>query len=123
MPTLFRCNRDVEVDVNAYYNPSLAPNAAAVKTVVSNNITAYAFLLHIIANLTGYIPRKLVHIIGDAHIYSQHISAVNKQLMRTPNRFPKLKINKLTDIDDIDENSFKIMNYDHYNTIPASMIA
>ena len=32
----------VEVDVNAYYNPSLAPNAAAVKTVVSNNITAYA---------------------------------------------------------------------------------
>ena len=32
----------VEVDVNAYYNPSLAPNSAAVKTVVSNNITAYA---------------------------------------------------------------------------------
>ena len=32
----------VEVDVNAYYNPSLAPNAASVKTVVSNNITAYA---------------------------------------------------------------------------------
>ena len=87
------------------------------------NITSYAFLLHIIANLTGYIPRKLVHIIGDAHIYSQHISAVNKQLMRTPNPFPKLKINKLSDIDDIDEDSFKIINYDHYNTIPASMIA
>ena len=32
----------VEVDVNAYYNPSLASNSAAVKTVVTNNITAYA---------------------------------------------------------------------------------
>jgi len=87
------------------------------------NITSYAFLLHIIANLTGYIPRKLVHIIGDAHIYSEHLSAVNKQLMRTPNPFPKLKINKLSDIDDIHEDSFKIINYDHYNTIPAPMIA
>ncbi len=32
----------VEVDVNAYYNPSLAPDADAIKTVVSNNITAYS---------------------------------------------------------------------------------
>ena len=32
----------VEVDVNAYYNPNLASNAAAVKTVVSNNINSYA---------------------------------------------------------------------------------
>ena len=32
----------VEVDVNAYYNPSLAPDANSVKTVVTNNITSYA---------------------------------------------------------------------------------
>jgi hypothetical protein len=32
----------IEVDVNAYYNPSLAPNAAAVKTVVVDNINKYA---------------------------------------------------------------------------------
>jgi len=32
----------VEVDVNAYYNPNLAPDANAVKTVVTNNITKYA---------------------------------------------------------------------------------
>ena len=32
----------VEVDVNAYYNPNLASDAAAVKTVVSNNINSYA---------------------------------------------------------------------------------
>ena len=32
----------VEVDVNAYYNPNLASNAAAVKTVLTNNINSYA---------------------------------------------------------------------------------
>ena len=32
----------VEVDVNAYYNPNLASDSAAVKTVVLNNITKYA---------------------------------------------------------------------------------
>ena len=32
----------VEVDVNAYYNPSLAPDANSVKTVVTNNISAYS---------------------------------------------------------------------------------
>jgi len=32
----------VEVDVNAYYNPNLASDSAAVKTVVSNNINSYA---------------------------------------------------------------------------------
>ena len=32
----------VEVDVNAYYNPSLAASSNSVKTVITNNITAYA---------------------------------------------------------------------------------
>ena len=32
----------VEAHINAYYNPSLAPNAESVKSVVSNNITTYA---------------------------------------------------------------------------------
>jgi len=32
----------VEVDVNAYYNPNLAPDANAVRTVVTNNINQYA---------------------------------------------------------------------------------
>ena len=32
----------VEVDVNAYYNPSLTPSSNAVQTVVLNNINAYA---------------------------------------------------------------------------------
>jgi hypothetical protein len=32
----------IEAHINAYYNPSLAPSADSVKSVVSNNITTYA---------------------------------------------------------------------------------
>ena len=88
------------------------------------NITSYAFLLAIIGKITGYTPRKLIHIIGDAHIYEQHIDAVNNQLFRTPNRFPYLAISdRITDIDDILEDDFNIINYDCYSTISAPMIA
>ena len=88
------------------------------------NITSYAFLLSIIGHITGYKPRKLIHIIGDAHIYEQHLEAVNQQIMRTPNRFPYLTISEdLNNIDTIKEEYFTIVNYDCYTTIPAPMIA
>ena len=88
------------------------------------NITSYAFLLSIIGKITGYIPRKLIHIIGDAHIYGQHIDAVNKQLFRIPNKFPKLTLsNELKNIDDIKEEYFNIVDYNCYSSISAPMIA
>ena len=88
------------------------------------NITSYAFLLSIIGHLTGYKPRKLIHVLGDAHVYTEHMEAVNKQLTRIPNQFPTLKISdELTDIDDIKEEHFLIENYNHYTGINAPMIA
>jgi len=88
------------------------------------NITSYAFLLSIIGHLTGYKPRKLIHVLGDAHIYTEHNDAVHEQLSRIPNLFPTLKISdELTDIDDIKEEHFCIENYNHYTGINAPMIA
>ena len=43
---------------------------------VPYNIASYSFLTHIIAKLTGYKAGKLIHILGDAHIYINHINAV-----------------------------------------------
>ena len=37
------------------------------------NITSYAFLLSIIGHLTGYKPRRLIHVLGDAHVFIQNI--------------------------------------------------
>ena len=86
------------------------------------NISSYSFLLHIIGKLTGYIPRYLIHIIGDAHIYEEHTSAINEQLLRIPHPFPKLSIDSIDSIDSINENKFKLNNYNYYTPIKGKMI-
>jgi len=87
------------------------------------NISSYAFLLCIIGHITGYFPRKLVHILGDSHIYEEHIDAVKEQLSRVPGKFPTLNIStELKDIDNIKEEFFNIENYSPQASIKAPMI-
>ena len=90
------------------------------------NIASYSFLLHIIADITRYKPGKLIHILGDTHIYEQHFDAVNKQLERVPVGFPQLEVLKdlsVKNIDDITEEMFSIKDYKCYDKISAKMIA
>ena len=88
------------------------------------NIASYSFLLHIICDITGYNPRYLHHIIGDAHIYKEHIPAVNEQLLRDPYDLPQLLIrNRILDIDNIDESNFIITDYHFHPSIKSKMIA
>ena len=87
------------------------------------NIASYAFLLHIIAKLTNYKPRYLHHVIGDAHIYSNHLEVVEKQIERIPNKFPKLKLGYFSNIDEIKEEHFTIEDYECYPPLKADMIA
>lgn len=88
------------------------------------NIASYSFLLHIIGNITGYKPRYLHHVIGDAHIYECHKSSVGKQLSRGTYPSPHIEISKkLTNIDDIQEENFVITGYRSDGRINAEMIA
>ena len=87
------------------------------------NIASYSFLTCIIAKITGYKPGKFIHILGDTHIYKDHLKAVNEQLERVPEKFPQLIISdELSDIDTIKEEYFTIKNYNHYPKITAPMI-
>lgn len=86
------------------------------------NIASYAFLTCILCKLTGYKPGKFYHILGDAHIYEEHDTAVLLQIKRVPKLFPRLTISdRLTDIDNIDEDMFTIENYQSYSRISAPM--
>ena len=88
------------------------------------NIASYAFLTCIIAKLTGYKPGKLIHILGDTHIYESHIDSVKTQIKRIPYKFPHLTIsNELTDIDNISEEYFNLEDYKFHEKISAPMIA
>jgi len=88
------------------------------------NIASYSFLLCIICHLTYYKPGKLIHILGDCHIYEDHIIAVKQQLLRVPVQYPTLDVSeKLDSIDDIKEEYFTLENYKSYPKLVAPMIA
>jgi thymidylate synthase len=86
------------------------------------NIASYAFLTYILCKLTGYKPGTLHHVIGDAHIYEEHVGAIKSQYKRVPKAFPTLTISDdLTDIDAINETMFTLDKYDPYAPIKAPM--
>ena len=84
------------------------------------NIAQYCALLHMIAHVTGFIPRYYIHSIGDAHIYSNHVSQVRTQLTREPYPFPELVLNQeKTHLDGFTVGDFELKNYRHHDALPA----
>ena len=89
------------------------------------NIASTSLLTYIIAHHTNCIPHEITIKIGDAHIYKDHIEAVNTQLKRIPIKFPQLNIlcPVKDNINDYTVDDFKIENYNPSPTIKAKMIA
>ena len=87
------------------------------------NIASYSVLLHIVAKITGLVPHEFTHVLGDAHIYLNHLDAVNEQLSRKPYPLPKLRIKDRgqTEIDHFEMDDFELINYQHHDTIRAEM--
>lgn len=86
------------------------------------NIASYALLTHMIAQVTGLDVGTFNHLIGDAHVYSNHADAIDIQLHRDPVAFPTLKINPdITDIDCFSMEDFEVLNYLHCGPIKAPM--
>ncbi|GMR18994.1 MAG: thymidylate synthase [Patescibacteria group bacterium] len=56
------------------------------------NISSYALLLSLIAQITRLEPFEFVHILGDAHVYNNHFEQVRTQMEREPCRLPQLRI-------------------------------
>jgi thymidylate synthase len=88
------------------------------------NITSYALLTHIIAELTGCVAHELIMTFGDYHIYRNHVNQVHEQLNRPPRAFPKIlfrpNMSELN-ISDVTEKDFTIMGYSPYGHITAPM--
>ena len=81
------------------------------------NIACYSIFTRMISHITGLKARKFIHIIGDSHIYNNHIEQVEKQLKRTPMPFPKLYLNQ--DVKEIDDFTFPDFLIDEYNCWPG----
>ena len=100
----------VEVDVNAYYNPNLAPDANSVKTVVSNNITAYADSADMNKYGAKFKYSKFQGIIDNSN--DSITSNITKVEIR---RDMKPKLNQVAEYELCFGNPFYIKSYDGYN--------
>jgi thymidylate synthase len=86
------------------------------------NIASYALLTKIIAHVCDLKPRKFIHVIGDAHIYKNHIDKLKEQILRTPFACPTLKIiTENKDIDSFKFEDFVLENYHCHSRIDLPM--
>jgi len=80
------------------------------------NIASYSLLTYMIAQVCGYKTGEFIHVIGDAHIYLNHLEQVQEQLKRNPNNLPILKLNpKIRSLFDF---RFADINLEDYNPCP-----
>jgi thymidylate synthase len=87
------------------------------------NIASYSLLTHIIASHTGLRAKELVHSVGDAHVYLNHVHALEQQLTRTPRPFPRLRIHKhpIQRLEDLKFEDFELIGYDPHPPISMPM--
>ena len=77
------------------------------------NVVQYAVLVHMLAQVTGFKPGELVHVIADAHIYDRHIPIVKELITRPTHPAPKFYMNPdVKDFYDFTLDDFRIEDYE-----------
>ena len=85
------------------------------------NIASYALLTHMVAQQIGVPAHKLHIVIGDAHIYKNHIEQCREQLSREPKGFPTLVLAERSSIFDYKVEDVHFADYKYHPAIKAKM--
>ncbi|WML90507.1 thymidylate synthase [Thiothrix lacustris] len=84
------------------------------------NIASYALLTLMMAQVTGLQPGEFIHTLGDAHLYSNHLEQVERQLSREPYPLPQMKLNSaVTDLFAFTYDDFELQGYEYHPLIKA----
>jgi thymidylate synthase len=84
------------------------------------NIASYALLTMMIAQVTGLKPGDLVHTLGDAHLYLNHLDQAREQLARTPKALPVMHLNPaVNELFAFTFDDFRLEGYDPHPAIRA----
>lgn len=76
------------------------------------NLSSYALLTHMIAQVCNLEVGEFSHVSGDLHIYHNQFDGVKEQLTREPYPLPTLWLNPdVKDIDSFTMNDIKLENY------------
>lgn len=101
-------------------------NQRSNDVLVANNwnVSQYAILVHMLAQVTGFEVGEFVHVIADAHIYDRHIPLVKDLISRKPYKAPKLKINPdVKDFYDFKVEDFVLEGYETHEQIKKIPVA
>ncbi|WP_185869729.1 thymidylate synthase [Blattabacterium cuenoti] len=86
------------------------------------NIASYALLLTMLAKTLNLKEKELIHTIGDAHIYKNHIKQVKIQMNRNPRPLPKMILNpSVKNIFNFSFEDFKLINYNPFSHIKGDV--
>ena len=79
------------------------------------NVCQYSLLLMMIAQVSGYEPGELVHVVADAHIYDRHIPMVEEMIAKEPFAAPKVSLNpEIHDFYQFTTDDLQIENYQYH---------
>ena len=77
------------------------------------NVTQYAVLVHMLAQVCDMNVGELVHVIADAHIYDRHVPIIKELITREPKEAPKFWLNPdIHDFYRFTRNDVKVEGYE-----------
>jgi thymidylate synthase len=86
------------------------------------NIASYSLLTHMIAQVCDLEVGDFVHVLGDAHVYLNHVEQCKEQLRRNPLPLPTLWLNPdIKDITKFTMEDIRLDGYESHGTIRAEM--
>lgn len=88
------------------------------------NLVSYTILLYIIAKKVGMYPKEVIHVMGDAHIYANHVEQCKEQVRRNPRPQPILELSPEVETkswDEITMEDFSLIGYFPQPAIKAEM--
>ncbi|NLG71086.1 MAG: thymidylate synthase [Chloroflexi bacterium] len=98
----------------------LYQRSADVFLGVPFNIASYALLTHMMAHVCGLEPGEIIHTLGDAHLYNNHLEQARLQCTRTPYPPPQLRLNpEVKSIFDFQYEDIELLNYQAHPHIKA----
>jgi len=84
------------------------------------NIASYGLLTLMIAQVTGLKAGELIHTLGDAHLYLNHLEQTELQLSRVPLPLPHMNLNPaVKSIFDFSFDDFELVGYQSHPAIKA----
>ncbi|MCX8472469.1 MAG: thymidylate synthase [Sediminibacterium sp.] len=98
----------------------LYQRSADVFLGVPFNIASYALLTMMIAQVCNLQVGEFIHVLGDAHLYVNHLDQAQEQLTRKPFALPTLQINPaIKNIFDFNYQDFNLNDYISHPKIKA----